>query len=231
MMTMDTVDSVLQECTLSRYVWGKYEVSEGHMKLLVVEGSPEELARLDALTGFFRDVSQRLSDASDQGTDKANERAEGGIPRHVQEFIARWASNPMKRELVEEFVARVLELGNTEVELGKSNKSPDGLNKYLMLRHVGIRRKGAAVYVTPHWVERDPACLQKRPSAGRTPKLCNGRRRTKSPSPLRRLLQWTKQLSSQETPWRLLRRSRTLSLESAGVLPSSAVEYQARSHG
>ena len=120
------------------------------MKLLVVEGSPEELARLDALTGFFRDVSQRLSDASDQGTDKANERAEGGIPRHVQEFIARWASNPMKRELVEEFVARVLELGNTEVELGKSNKSPDGLNKYLMLRHVGIRRKGAAVYVTPH---------------------------------------------------------------------------------
>jgi hypothetical protein len=121
------------------------------VKLLVVEGSPEELARLDALTGFFRDASQRRGDARDHGTHEASEWPEGvDIPQHVRGFIAKWATNPLKHELVEQFVARVLELGNAEVELGKSTKSPDGLNKYLMLRHVGIRRKGAAVYVTPH---------------------------------------------------------------------------------
>jgi hypothetical protein len=72
------------------------------------------------------------------------------IPQHVRDFIAKWATNPQRRELVEDFVARVLELGNAEVELGRSRKSPDGLNKYLMLRHIGIRRQGAAVYVSPH---------------------------------------------------------------------------------
>jgi hypothetical protein len=122
------------------------------VKLLIAEGSPEELARLDALTGFFREASQRLGNARHDGTHRDDDWSEGMavIPEHVRAFIAKWATNPLKRELVEQFVARVLELGNAEVELGKSNKSHDGLNKYLMLRYVGVRRKGAAVYVTPH---------------------------------------------------------------------------------
>jgi hypothetical protein len=124
------------------------------MKLLVVEGSPEELARLDALTGFFRHAAQHRSDRGPDdrpGEDDSQDPSSAAVvPQHVRDFIAKWATNPQRRELVEEFVARVLELGNAEVELGRSKKSPDGLNRYLMLRHIGIRRRGAAVYVAPH---------------------------------------------------------------------------------
>jgi hypothetical protein len=67
----------------------------------------------------------------------------------VRDFIASRVVDPKRRELVEDFVARVLKLGNAEVELGTSSKTPDRLNRYLMLRHRGVRQWGAAVYVTP----------------------------------------------------------------------------------
>jgi hypothetical protein len=50
---------------------------------------------------------------------------------------------------VEGFVRGVLELGDAEAQLGRSEKTPDGLTDYLMLRYRGVRRHGAAVYVTP----------------------------------------------------------------------------------
>jgi hypothetical protein len=72
------------------------------------------------------------------------------LPLHVERFIESRVATPERRRLIQEFVARVLNLGNAEPELGASSKNSDGLGKYLMLRHRGVRRWGAAVYVTPH---------------------------------------------------------------------------------
>jgi hypothetical protein len=91
------------------------------------------------LTGLLRGLAQSVR----QGPAAA-------LPLHVRNFIESRVANPERRQLVQGFVARVLELGNAEAELGTSSKSPDGLNKYLMIRHRGVRRWGAALYVTPH---------------------------------------------------------------------------------
>ncbi|CAN5445506.1 MAG: hypothetical protein ACR2JP_03015 [Acidimicrobiia bacterium] len=66
----------------------------------------------------------------------------------ITEFIRlRGRANP-NVDLVEEFVRRVIGFGDVEAFLGTSKNTPDGLNRYLMLKHMN-HRYGAISYVHP----------------------------------------------------------------------------------
>jgi hypothetical protein len=128
---------------------------EDAMKIIVAEGEPEEIARLDELTEIFAGVrlngANRGSAKLEAGQqDAAAANGQQRIPTDILAYIKERAGTSAQRaHFVEMFVQRVMDLGGVEVEIGTSSRTKDGLNHYLMLRDSGPRHYGAVVYVKP----------------------------------------------------------------------------------
>lgn len=106
------------------------------MRVITVEGTPEEFARLHDLTGTIFPAS-----------DGTGEISVGRLDGELRDFILSRAQGKVRFERASEFVAGALARGDIEVELGKKGK--DGQGNYLLLYKKGPRRFGAAAYVTP----------------------------------------------------------------------------------
>lgn len=114
------------------------------MKVLIVDGTPEEISTLNELTAFLQNGQTVIKSASPESD------LSGGISPEVKAFVASKAGKHAQRHhLVEMYLERVVDLGGVEFELGTSTRTKDGLNHYLMIRDSGPRRFGAVAYVRP----------------------------------------------------------------------------------
>ena len=109
------------------------------MKVIAVEGSPDEISRLQALTGFLQ-VS-RFESNPPNGSD-------GAVPEVLRQFVTQ-RSGATYRPFIERFVEDALALDGVVASLGRSTKYKDGVTRYAMFHARGPRFHGAAAYLRP----------------------------------------------------------------------------------
>jgi hypothetical protein len=127
------------------------------MKLSVVrveaEGTQEELAHA-VESASFRAALGLPNDVAPSGDE--NGAAASGSPspadrrKALSEEVVGWIRrrarrHPHRAALEERFIGTLLDEGGIDLELGLSERSPDGLGKYLMLRASGPPRVRAGV--------------------------------------------------------------------------------------
>lgn len=110
------------------------------MKVVVAEGTPEELARYEHLTGWTQTPETVMSE--DGGTIS-------GLDVKIFEFLKDRAGTKKRFEIAENFVGAAMARGDIVAEPGSSKGSKDGYGNYLRLYRTGPRRFGAVVYYTP----------------------------------------------------------------------------------
>ncbi len=110
------------------------------MKVVAVEGRPEEIAKLQELTGFLQ-----VSAVTVQNQASASKPT---VPPALSEFVAQ-RSGAVYRPYVERFVEDALGLGGVVASLGRSTKYKDGVTRYAMFHASGPRLHGAAAYLRP----------------------------------------------------------------------------------
>ena len=123
------------------------------IRLVDVEGTPEELAQLpelrEALLGVA-DLGPGMAEPDDdeEGVPIPDFDA-GELSKELRDFIAVRAGNRGRADTVQAWVGEVLGWGTTTSELERSRTSSDGLNNYLMpsegaspLRSVRLRHTG-----------------------------------------------------------------------------------------
>lgn len=118
------------------------------MELIVVRGTPQEICEA------FPNLEDLLAGAAVLAPARQGPGdVEGGrvsvtaIPPFLREYIAA-RSRPPVRPLVEKLTAMLAEDGAV-FEIGTSQQSEDGKNRYFMVYPVGPRLLGAAAYVHP----------------------------------------------------------------------------------
>jgi hypothetical protein len=109
------------------------------VKIVAVEGRPEEIAKLQELTGF-------LGTSSPDAT--SPDGSQDAIPEALREFLAQ-RSGATYRPFIERFVKDALLLGDVVASLGRSTKYKDGVTRYAMFHATGPRLHGAAAYLRP----------------------------------------------------------------------------------
>lgn len=127
------------------------------MKLIIVEGTPEEVAAFEELTG-------KISTPEEQPV--TGPSTENGVDSLILQFLASRTGGGKRLEVAEYFVRSAVERGDVAVVPGTSKHSADGLGNYLRLYRKGPRNVGAAVYYTPSSGTVDPR-LPKEAAAGR----------------------------------------------------------------
>ncbi len=118
------------------------------VRVIDVEGSPEELARLpelQELLGSRQETGSADTESTDQDSDERNL-----LPKQLRDFIASRGGGRARAKMVERFVADVIAWGTTEAEIGTSQTSADGMGPYLRLYRKGPRNFGAFAYVAPN---------------------------------------------------------------------------------
>lgn len=110
------------------------------MKVVAIEGRPEEIAKLQELTGFLQ-----LSAVTMQSPTNGSTPA---VPPALSEFVAQ-RSGAVYRPYIERFVEQALGLGGVVASLGRSTKYKDGVTRYAMFHASGPRLHGAAAYLRP----------------------------------------------------------------------------------
>lgn len=116
------------------------------MEVIVVRGTPEEIR--EAFPGL--DVLMPEGAAAVLHRQRLDEPRSGGVgalPAFLQTYIAS-RSRPPVRTLVEQLAESLAERGAV-FEIGTSQRSDDGLNRYFMVYPAGPRLLGAAAYVHP----------------------------------------------------------------------------------
>lgn len=131
------------------------------IRIIEVEGTPEELAELPEVQAAFAPTAgaspaaTKLSAAvpADGGESAAHASDQADLamvlPKQIRDFVRSRAGSRARTEVVQRFVAEVLGWGTTEAEPGTSTATDDGLNNYLRLYNKGPRYFGAFCYVTP----------------------------------------------------------------------------------
>jgi hypothetical protein len=109
------------------------------MKIVVAEGTPEELATYEQLTGWPQSPQ----------TDDRETAASNNEEATIFEFLMSRAGTKRRFDAAEAFVNAAMSRGDLDAEPGRSETSKDGLGSYLRLYRVGPRRTGAVVYFTP----------------------------------------------------------------------------------
>lgn len=116
------------------------------MEVIIVQGTPQEIReafpRLEEMLGGAAFVAMAPGRQDEIGA-----HAVRAVPPFLQDYIAA-RSRPPVRPLVEHLVARLAEDGAV-FEIGTSQQSEDGLNRYFMVYPAGPRLLGAAAYVHP----------------------------------------------------------------------------------
>lgn len=116
------------------------------MELIVVRGTPQEIR--DAFPGLEELLGgSALVAVSPRTHPEQQAEAAVGVPPHLHQYIAG-RSRPPVRPLVERLVAALADDGAV-FEIGSSQQSNDGLNRYFMVYPAGPRLLGAAAYVHP----------------------------------------------------------------------------------
>src|SRR5438105_5033320 len=96
----------------TRWIRGRHK-----MKVIAVEGSPEEISRLQALTGFLQ--------ASGSESNPPN-GSDGAVPEALRQFVMQ-RSGATYRPFIERFVEDALALEGVVASLGRSTKYQDGV--------------------------------------------------------------------------------------------------------
>lgn len=123
------------------------------MKVTIIDGSPEELAEYEARTGVIGQAhaAAKALDRMEDPLAAGGGQRIGGMGAEDQamlrSFIYGRAREPMIGAHVEAYIHRVLDLDETEAEIGTSKTSKDGRADYLLIYDTGPRRYGAVAYV------------------------------------------------------------------------------------
>ncbi len=123
------------------------------MKVMIIEGSPEELAEYEAQTGVIgRGNAAASAPEPEEAVPAGDGQAIGGVEFEdemmLRSFIFGRARTPVIGGRVEAYVRRVLDMDGAEVEIGTSKASKDGRADYLLVYDAGPRRYGAVAYVS-----------------------------------------------------------------------------------
>ena len=112
------------------------------MKVVAVEGTPDEIARLQELTGFLQ--------ATDGGGPPPNGAPSASTPlaQEVAAFIdIRAGAGP--RPWIRDFLNQAVMNGEVIASIGRARGAADGLGPYVMVHDKGPRVFGAVAYVRP----------------------------------------------------------------------------------
>jgi hypothetical protein len=113
------------------------------VRVIAIDGTPEELAKFEELTGWVGSAQR----SNGQGPDKGS--INSALDAELVEFLRNRASGKVRFERARDFVERALALGDIEPDPGRSKGTKGGLGKYLRLYRKGPRRLGAACYLKP----------------------------------------------------------------------------------
>jgi hypothetical protein len=105
------------------------------------EGTPDELRQVPELQSAF-------AGSSDAPVALAS-AVEGLVPGECVGIIRRWARTPQRAEVLLDLLGRLVRSGLFVLEPGKSEKTEDGLNDYVMVYRRGPKTIGSVAYVMP----------------------------------------------------------------------------------
>lgn len=131
------------------------------MKITTVQGTPQEIAEYEHLTGVSGQSPSGPDAAPTPAESDETEPAEtaalgGSAPLAAADHVAlmkyvygRAGKDPERTVQTERFLMRLLEAEKVVVAFGRSSKTFDGLADYLMIRDAGPQRYGAVAYLRP----------------------------------------------------------------------------------
>lgn len=109
------------------------------MRIISAEGTPEELAKYEELTGWSQNPSEPVS--SSASADDEND--------DIIDFIMSRSGSKSRFDVARKFVDAAVDRGDIIPQQGTSKASKDGYNNYLRLYKAGPRRFGAVAYFRP----------------------------------------------------------------------------------
>jgi hypothetical protein len=107
-----------------------------------IEGSPDELRQIPELRALFPTVETI-------GSTTAPENLEGLVPAESAEIVRRYARTPRHEQLLLNLLERVARSGQFVIRPGRSAKTEDGMNDYVMVYRRGPQTIGCLAYVGP----------------------------------------------------------------------------------
>lgn len=109
------------------------------MRIISAEGTPEELAKYEELTGWSQNPPKPLP----------SNRGVGGSSDDIVDFLLNRSGSKSRFDIARKFVDAAMERGDIVSQQGTSKSSKDGYNNYLRLYKSGPRRFGAVAYLHP----------------------------------------------------------------------------------
>jgi hypothetical protein len=110
---------------------------------VTVEGTPEEVAEFERLTGWFLGI--RVERQNGHEAEEPVSKLDDGLI----EFLRSRAHGEVRFERARDFVERALARGDIVPDPGRTKANGGGLGNYLRLYRKGPRRLGAACYLKP----------------------------------------------------------------------------------
>lgn len=114
----------------------------------VLEGTPEELQKLDQWPLIVGTISQVTTPTDDPQGD-AEPANSSALPSELDNFIAKRGVSNSGRNLIRQLTEHFLLSGEATWKIGTSKSSPDGQTPYFSLYALGPQRVGAAAYIHP----------------------------------------------------------------------------------
>lgn len=108
------------------------------------EGTSDELRQVPELQSAFAAAAADAPTAAPQ-----DDKVEGLVPSQCAEIIRRWSRTPEQAQLLLDLSERLVRTGLFMLEPGKSKRSGDGLNSYVMVYRRGPKTLGCMAYIGP----------------------------------------------------------------------------------
>jgi hypothetical protein len=118
------------------------------VRVIDVEGEPEEIARIPELLAVLR--GEEPADGPEPPADASPAGDAAALPNELRQHLERRSGPARRARAAQQFAEAVLGWGDADWEIGPSTQHPDGTTGRVRFHWRGPRRLGGFAYLYPH---------------------------------------------------------------------------------